>query len=79
MLKTTIYLPEELDAQLAAEARATGASKAHLIRRAVEKLLSENVRPDPPPLPVLKGGRTRTMEEIDDAIYEHIKESAARR
>ena len=39
MIKSTIYLPDEMDLKLAAEANATGVSKAELIRRAIERLL----------------------------------------
>lgn len=80
MLKTTVYLPESLDARLAAEARAIGASKAELIRRAVERLLSESVRPRrSTDLPVFASGQVRTPEEMDDAVYASIKERATRR
>jgi hypothetical protein len=80
MLKTTVYLPDELDRRLEAEAAIEGVSKAELVRRGVARLLEENVRPRlSNPLPVFRGGRTRTMEEIDHDLVDEIARRAARR
>lgn len=79
MIKTTVYLPEELELRLDAESAATGVSKAELIRRGIAQLLDSSSRPRSRPLPVFRSGRLATAEEMDDAIYEHIKERAARR
>ncbi|PZU45479.1 MAG: CopG family transcriptional regulator [Microbacterium sp.] len=80
MHKTTVYLPRELDLRLAAEARAEGVSKAALIRRGVTELLEQSSRPRrTAELPVFNGGRTRSMDEIDDALGAQLAERAARR
>lgn len=80
MNKTTVYLPEELEMRLDAEAAATGVSKAELIRRAIALLLDASPRPaHSRPLPVFNSGRAKGVDEMDRIIYEHISESAARR
>lgn len=80
MMKTTVYLPEELEARLDAEATASGVSKAELIRRAITMLMDASPRPKQArSLPVFDSGRQIAPEEMDHAIYEHIKNQAARR
>jgi Arc/MetJ-type ribon-helix-helix transcriptional regulator len=80
MVKTTVYLPEELEVKLDAEAAATGVSKAELIRRGIALLLESSIRPKQSrALPVFDSGRPMTADAMDDALYAHIKERAARR
>lgn len=80
MNKTTVYLPVDLEMRLDAESAATGTSKAELIRRAITMLLETSSRPRPTrPLPVFNSGRRRSVEAMDQTIYEHIKERSARR
>ncbi|WP_097870245.1 CopG family transcriptional regulator [Streptomyces sp. rh34] len=80
MIKTTVYLPEELEVRLDAESSATGVSKAELIRRSIALLLDGAERPKRTrELPVFDSGRSRTADEMDDSVYEHIKERTARR
>ena len=80
MIKTTVYLPEDLEVRLDAEAAATGVSKAELIRRGISMLLDASERPKhDQPLPVFRSGRSRSAEEMDNAVYEHIKSRSARR
>ncbi|MBU3066785.1 ribbon-helix-helix domain-containing protein [Nocardia sp. NEAU-G5] len=80
MVKTTVYLTDELEMRLHAEAAATGVSKAELIRRGIAMVLAASDRPrSTTPLPVFHGGRPRTVQEMDDDIYDHIKQRAARR
>ncbi|MEV0683947.1 CopG family transcriptional regulator [Nocardia sp. NPDC050378] len=80
MNKTTVYLPEALEMRLDAEAAATGVSKAELIRRGIAMLLDTSDRPKHnAPLPVFRSGRSRTADEMDDDVYSHIKQQAARR
>jgi len=80
MTKTTVYLPDELEVRLDAESMATGISKAELIRRGIAMLLDSSARPRrASPLPVFHSGRSSDAGEMDDDIYEHIKERAARR
>lgn len=80
MIKTTVYLPEELEVRLDAEAASSGVSKAELIRRGITMLLDSSARPQRSgPLPVFDSGQVRDAESMDEAIYEHIRERAARR
>ncbi|MCP3818986.1 ribbon-helix-helix domain-containing protein [Streptomyces sp. A3M-1-3] len=80
MIKTTVYLPEELETRLDAESAATGVSKAELIRQGIALLLDNSSRPKQSrPLPVFRSGRLITSEDMDEAIYEHIKERTNRR
>lgn len=80
MIKTTVYLPEDLEVRLDAEAAATGVSKAELIRRGIAMLLEHSARPRRSrALPVFDSGRPLTAEAMDDALYQHIKDRAARR
>ncbi|GEM34734.1 hypothetical protein NN3_57410 [Nocardia neocaledoniensis NBRC 108232] len=80
MIKTTVYLPEELEVRLDAEAAATGVSKAELIRRGIAMLLDASEVPkNDAPLPVFRSGRARTVEEMDQSIYDHIKSRSERR
>ncbi|WP_051162762.1 CopG family transcriptional regulator [Nocardia brevicatena] len=80
MNKATVYLPEELEARLDAEAAATGVSKAELIRRGVTMLLDASTRPkSDTSLPVFRSGRSRTADEMDDDIHAHLEQQAARR
>jgi hypothetical protein len=80
MVKTTVYLPDELENRLDAEAIATGVSKAELIRRGIAMLLDASDRPkNNAPLPVFHSGRSRNADEMDNAIYDHIKQQSARR
>ncbi|MER5630174.1 ribbon-helix-helix domain-containing protein [Streptomyces nitrosporeus] len=80
MVKTTVYLPEALEARLDAESSATGISRAELIRRGVAMLLEQAERPKhSAPLPVFDSGRPLTPEAMDEAVRTHIKERAARR
>lgn len=80
MHKTTVYLPDELQIRLDAEAAAKGVSKAELIRQGVVMLLEASDRPQQDTsLPVFRSGRSRTVEEMDRDIYAHIKQQSARR
>jgi hypothetical protein len=80
MVKTTIYLPEELDIRLEAESAASGVSKAELIRRGIFLLLTRSDRSEPEaPLPVFHSGHALTAADMDREIHEHIKDRAARR
>ncbi|MFE7136753.1 ribbon-helix-helix protein, CopG family [Streptomyces sp. NPDC057644] len=80
MKKTSAHLPDDGEARLDAESSATGASKAELIRRGIAMLLDSAERPKRSrELPVFDSGRSRTPDEMDDAVYEHIKERAAHR
>lgn len=76
----TIYLPDELEAQLNAEVTALGISKAELIGRGVDMLLDSSIRPNQAgALPVFNSGRDMSAHDMDNAIYDHVKQQAARR
>ncbi|UGT61192.1 CopG family transcriptional regulator [Nocardia asteroides] len=80
MVKTTVYLPDELELRLDAEASATGVSKAELIRRGIAMLLDASDRPrNDAPLPVFRSGRSRDTDEMRDDIYQQIKQRSGRR
>lgn len=80
MVKTTVYLPEELDVRLEAEATSTGVSKAELIRRGIGMLLESSKRPGQPhPLPVFDSGRQLTVDDMDRLVHDQVRERAARR
>jgi hypothetical protein len=80
MVKTTVYLPEDLDLQLEAESASSGMSKAELIRRGVALVLDSSPRLRPAaPLPVFDSGRRLTADEMDEMVQEEVGERAARR
>jgi hypothetical protein len=66
MVKTTVYLSEEVKAALDREAARTRTSEAELIRTAVARLLGLTGRPRP------RFGQFRgepiTVEQMDDAL-----------
>ncbi len=79
MIKTTIYLPEDMDARLDSEAVATGVTKAELIRRGVAMVLARSQPKEREPLPVFESGRRLTPDQMDEEIYSHIRDRATRR
>lgn len=80
MMKTTVYLPDELEIRLDAEAAATGVSKAELIRRGIAMLLDTSDRPrDDAPLPVFYSGYSRSADEMREDVYLQIEQRSARR
>lgn len=79
MHKTTVYLPESLELRLDAFASSSGISKAELIRKAVADLLDRLSRQDSSRLPVFDSGKPMSPQRMDDSIYDHIKQQAARR
>ena len=80
MVKTTIYLPEELDLWLESRSASTATSKAELIRRALARMQAdEPLEGDRPVFKVYDSGRSLTVDEMDEAIASRIAERAARR
>jgi hypothetical protein len=80
MMKTTVYLPEDLDVRLEAEAAASGVSKAELIRQGIVMRLEASARlRQAQPLPVFTSGRPLTADQMDEEIYDSIRARAARR
>ncbi|NEE35505.1 CopG family transcriptional regulator [Streptomyces sp. SID7982] len=80
MKRTSVHLPDDGQARLDAESSATRVGAAELIRRGIAMPLDSAERPKRSrELPVFDSGRSRTSDEMDDAVYEHIKERAAHR
>ncbi len=75
MKTITITIPEELDAEAAAEAKRLGISKSELIRRGITALLPErDIDPKEDPWRRLAGfaseGVTAEADEIDRVVYD---------
>lgn len=69
MKRLSIYIEEELDAALAAEAKRSGTSKAALIRRFAREGLGE-ARQAPDPLDRVVGTDKGDSGDIDEVIYD---------
>ena len=67
MLKTTVYLPDDLKRELQRVAAARGCSEAELIREAIRTLAREAVSPRPR-LPLFKSGKRGLAERVDQAL-----------
>lgn len=66
--------------RLEAESAASGVKEAELIREGIAMLLDASDRPKKArPLPVFSSGRPMSPEQLDDSVYEHVKDRAARR
>ncbi len=80
MVKTTIYLPADLEARLNAESGALGVSKAELIREGIAMRLDRSVVPvHRRALPVFDSLQSLTAEQMDELAYRRMKEQAERR
>jgi hypothetical protein len=67
VIKTTVYLPEELKQELQRLAKRRGSSEAQLIRDAVERLVEE--RPTPrPQLPLFTSNDPNLADRVDEAL-----------
>jgi hypothetical protein len=69
MVKTTVYLPEELKAALARTAAATGRSEADLIRDGIASIVAAQEPPEPRPL-FSHGGLARRVDELLEGFGE---------
>ncbi len=69
MVKTTVYLPEDLKASLARLADAEGRSEAELIRDAIEARVAASARPRPR-IPLISGplGDATASERVDELL-----------
>jgi hypothetical protein len=67
MQKTTVYIPKDVKRALGQVAAARGVSEAELIRGALRALTSKTPPPRPR-LPLIKSGKPRLAECIDDAL-----------
>jgi hypothetical protein len=64
MLKTTIYLPEEMKLELQKIAASRGISEAELIREALKGII-ESSAPPKPKLPLFKSANPNLAENVD--------------
>ena len=67
MLKTTLYIPEDLKRRLSRLARQRGTSEAELVRTAIERLVDQEQRPRPR-LPLFHGPDPTLAERVDEAL-----------
>jgi Arc/MetJ-type ribon-helix-helix transcriptional regulator len=67
MKKTTVYLPDELKADLERVAGAVGRSEAGLIRDALKALLDKQRSPRPK-LPLFDSGDPTLAERVDEEL-----------
>ena len=67
MVKTTVYLPEELKRALERAARTRGRSEAELIREAVTALVAEE-EPPRPRLPLFSSGDGTLASRVDEIL-----------
>jgi hypothetical protein len=81
--KTTLYLPETLEHEIAAAARMLGISKAAFMRRAIEQVAAETQaakRTRRRSYTLLPAGRgSATVEEMKRAIVESMERRASKR
>lgn len=67
MVRTTIYLPERLKAELERVAKAEGRSEAQLIREGVSYIVEH--RPSPrPTIPLFRSDNPTLAEEVDEHL-----------
>jgi hypothetical protein len=75
MMKTTVYLDDEVALTLRQLAASQGRSQAELIREALLRYTRENRRPLPPGIGKYRSGRT----DISERAEEILKRAAVRR
>ena len=66
MVRTTVYLPEELKLALERVARAQRQSEAQLIREAVQQMV-EHYNPTPK-IPLFESGDSTLAERVDELL-----------
>ena len=67
MRKTTVYLPDDLNAALEQTARSRGESVAELIREAL-RLLVATATPPRPRVPLFRSDDPTLAERVDEAL-----------
>jgi Arc/MetJ-type ribon-helix-helix transcriptional regulator len=67
MEKTTVYLPAQLKRALERAAAVRGASEAELIREGVQ-LVTRDMAPPAPRIPLFASGQPDLAERVDDAM-----------
>ncbi|MDZ7703746.1 MAG: CopG family transcriptional regulator [Trueperaceae bacterium] len=80
MKRTTVYLPEEIDLELARLARQEERSKAELIREALETFVERKAktRTLPPSVGMGRSGMSDLAERADEFLAEIYEEKHAR-
>ena len=73
MKKTTVYLPDELSESLKRAAKASGQSRAELIRRGVERIVEIELTPRPRG-PLFSSGDPTLAERVDELLAEGFGE-----
>ena len=67
MVRTTVYLPEELKDELERAAAATGRSEAELIRDGVRAVVDAQ-KPAAPRIPLFRSGVPDLAERVDELL-----------
>lgn len=67
MVRTTVYLPEELKAELERVAAAAGRSEAELIREGVQAVV-ESHRPGEPNIPLFRSGVPDLADRVEELL-----------
>ncbi|MSQ28844.1 MAG: CopG family transcriptional regulator [Dehalococcoidia bacterium] len=67
MMKTTVYLPDDLKAALARAATETGRSEAELIREGIRLALERCGHPEPT-IPILVSASPDFAERVDEHL-----------
>lgn len=68
MKKTTVYLPEELDAALKRASAKQGRSEAEIIREATRNFIDSLPAPRPR-LPLFHSGDSTLAERVDEELH----------
>jgi hypothetical protein len=82
MKRTTVMLPEELDARVRFEARRRGVAVAEIVREAVEQHLPRPTAKGRAPLSFFaigEGGPADASERVDEYVVKALRENARRR
>jgi len=74
MVKTTVYLDQDVAYKLRWMSESTGRAKAELIREALEKYTAEVQRPFPKGAGMFDSGRTDISERAEEILAEAARE-----
>jgi Arc/MetJ-type ribon-helix-helix transcriptional regulator len=67
MRKTTVYLPDDLKAELGRAAKRSGVSEAELIREGIRLVSTQSSKPLPR-VPLFKSGTPDLAERVDEHL-----------
>lgn len=65
--RTTVFLPEDLKAELARAARREGVTESELIRRGLRMVLARSM-PPAPKIPLFRGDDPTLAERVDELL-----------